>query len=284
MLLCGGAWGTCMPGRLQRDYKWFFMLEPPCPITNHFSIQFFSILIQIIPNEDFLPSLAIDLSNSAENHSTHAACLISQLHQPGLEIEKNDWLNARFQWHFIFKINHFQILPMTFWFNRLAKTFHQAWQATLTQKSMNKLHLEWKAQHHKITALLHEDSFRPLCGILFLIHHFHAALPGDVMTPQWKVTPDWIIILPFNLSVRSSSPLTSLCQGVTVIQREKCSMAGNPGDRTPLRMSRPPRCGILMAIKASSAAEKSAGVNTAGFWKLVGVDLLVFTGFKIIMK
>lgn len=35
-----------------------------------------------------------------------------------------------------------------------------------------------------------------------------------------------------------------------------------------------------MAIKVSSAAEKSAGVNTAGFWKLVGVDLLVFTGFK----
>lgn len=63
------------------------MLEPPCPITNHFSIQFFSILIQIIPNEDFLPSLAIDLSNSAENGST-AACLISQLHQPGLEMEK----------------------------------------------------------------------------------------------------------------------------------------------------------------------------------------------------
>lgn len=158
---------------------------------------------------------------------------------------------------------------------------HQAWQATLTQKSMNQLHLEWK-ELNRITALLHEDPVGHSAE--FLIHHFHSALPGDVTKPQWKVTPDWVIILPFNLPFRSSSSLTSLCRGVAVIQREKCSTAGNPGDRTPLRMSRPPRCEILMAIKVSSAAEKSAGVNTAGFWELVGDDLLVFTGFKIIIK
>lgn len=158
---------------------------------------------------------------------------------------------------------------MTFWSNRSWKV-SSGLAGKLAHRSMKELHSEWKTQHHSPTAPLHRDS---QAGFNFQLITSTALYLETKRRLRGKSHLTEYSASLFNLSVRSSSPLTSRCHGVTVIQREKCSAAGNPGDRTPFRMSRPPpppRCEILMAIEASCAAEESAGVN----------DVSLLTGFQ----